>query len=142
MILIALAAAATVQDCNHASNAAAKEECFLNQSLALDNDDHFDCRARETQSNMNVCSYRDYLRADIELNRTWHAVSKRVTKDPSAFRSLLDAQRSWLTYRDKQCDVWSKWYEGGTIVPLMVNSCLTEITKFRTKELGQLLEDN
>lgn len=91
---------------------------------------------------MNVCSYRDYLRADIELNRTWDAVTKKISKDTPVFQTLLDGQRAWLTYRDKQCDVWAKWYEGGTIAALIINTCLTDITKFRAKELSQLLEDN
>ena len=90
---------------------------------------------------MNVCSFRDYLRADIELNRVWNAATGRLEHHQKVFASLLAGQRAWLTYRDKQCDVWAKWYEGGTIVPLTVNSCLTDITKFRTKELSQLLED-
>ena len=32
--------------------------------------------------------------------------------------------------------------EGGTIASLMVNSCLINMTEFRTKELSQLLADN
>src|SRR6185503_17878758 len=139
MIMLALAAAAAVQDCNRAPTAIAKDECELNQSLASDKVQPFDCEGRETQADMNVCSYRDYLRADIELNRTWDAVTKRVGKNARVFRTLLDGQRAWLTYRDKQCEVWAKWYEGGTIAALMVNTCLTDITKFRTKELSQLL---
>ena len=142
MIFLVFATAAALPDCNRAPNAAAKDECFLSQSLALDKDDHFDCVGRQTQADMNVCSYRDYLRADIELNHTWNAVTKKLTGQRKVFAPLLAGQRAWLTYRDKQCDVWAKWYEGGTIVPLLINSCLSDITKFRTKELNQLLEDN
>jgi uncharacterized protein YecT (DUF1311 family) len=140
--MLVLAAATAVQDCNRAPTAIAKDECELNQSLTLDKDEPFDCKGLQTQADMNVCSYRDYLRADIELNRTWDAVTKKVSKDAPVFRMLLDGQKAWLTYRGKQCDVWAKWYEGGTIAALIINTCLTDITKFRVKELGQLLEDD
>ena|SRR5438552_9309012 len=142
MITLVLAAAAAVQDCNRSPTALAKDQCNLNQSLASDRIQPFDCAGRQTQADMNVCSYRDYLRADIELNRTWDAVTKKLNTGHRLFAVLLEGQRAWLTYRNKQCDVMAKWYEGGTIAALMENSCLTDITKFRTKELKQLLEDN
>ena len=100
------------------------------------------CEKRDTQFDLNVCTFRDYLRADIELNRTWDAASKRVKGMSAVNRDLLAGQRAWLSYRDKQCNIWSKWYEGGSIASQIINSCLTNITKFRTAELKQLLEDN
>jgi uncharacterized protein YecT (DUF1311 family) len=57
------------------------------------------------------------------------------------FGRLLDGQRAWLVYRDKHCSVWEKRYEGGTISSLVVNSCMTGITKFRISELKQMLEE-
>jgi uncharacterized protein YecT (DUF1311 family) len=140
VILALAAAAAAAPDCDKLAGAIARDECELAQSLAMSPAPN--CSDRETQLELNVCSFRDYLRADIELNRTWTAVTKKVSGQPAAFALLRDGQRAWLTYRDKQCAVWGKWYEGGTIAPLMINSCLTDITRFRTKELGQFLEDN
>jgi uncharacterized protein YecT (DUF1311 family) len=105
-------------------------------------EDSADCVKRYSQADMNICSFRDYLRSDIELNRTWNAVTKRLAGQRKVFGTLLAGQRAWLVYRDKQCEVWANWYEGGTVASLMINSCLTDITKFRTKELGQLLENN
>ena len=99
------------------------------------------CEKRNTQFDMNVCSFRDYLRADVELNGTWDAVTKRLAGQMKSLAILLAGQRAWLTYRDKQCDFWAKWYEGGSIVPAAVNTCLTDITKFRINELGELLKD-
>jgi uncharacterized protein YecT (DUF1311 family) len=90
---------------------------------------------------MNVCSYRDYLRLDIELNQTWDVISKRY-KGSAVYRPILASQRAWLEYRDKQCAIWSKYYEGGTIEALVENTCRSDITKFRISELKQLLENN
>jgi len=143
MIALALMAVAAVADCNRLPTTIARDECELSQSLELDEGDRpFDCKGLKTQADMNVCSYRDYLRSDIELNQVWDAVTKRLARDSSAGRTVLESQRAWLTYRDKQCNVWAKWYEGGTVAALMINNCLTDITKFRTKELAQFLEGN
>ena len=131
--------AAAVPDCDRAPTALAQDECRLAESMALDPPP--DCAKRTTQFDLNVCSFREYLRSDIELNRTWDAVGKRH-KGSSVFRLVLDSQRAWLSYRDKQCDIWAKWYEGGTIASLVINTCLTDITKFRIEELKQLLDDN
>ena len=141
MIVFLLLTAAAIQDCSRKPTATAKDECLLHQSMALDEADHFNCQGRNTQSDLNVCSFRDYLEADIELNRLWSAATKRLAGQPKILGTLLNGQRSWLAYRDKQCDVWAKLYEGGTIASLAVNTCLIDITRFRTKELGQLLEN-
>lgn len=140
ILAFAAVAAAAPPDCDKLGSAVARDECELAQSMAMKPAPN--CADRETQLELNVCSFRDYLRADMELNRTWAAVTKKVSGKGAAFGLLREGQRAWLTYRDKQCAVWGKWYEGGSIAPLIINSCLTDITRFRTKELGQLLEDN
>lgn len=138
MILAFFTASAAQIDCDNLKGGLAQDECSLSQSMEI----AADCVKRESQADMNICSFRDYLRSDIELNHAWDAVTKRLRGQQKIFDTLLAGQRAWLTYREKQCDVWAKWYEGGTIASLMINSCLTDITKFRTKELNQLLEDN
>ena len=141
MIIFAVAAALAVKDCSLEPTALLRDQCNLSQSLALDAVDHFDCEKRETQSDMNVCSYRDYLRLDIELNKTWNIIIERY-KGSNIHEAVLESQRAWLKYRDKQCDIWSKYYEGGTIEALVENTCRSGITKFRISELKQLLENN
>lgn len=137
MIAVIFAVAMAAPDCTRTTGALARDECELRESLAMDPEP--DCGG--TQSDMNICSYRDYLRADIELNRTWKALTNS-TKGTDFARNLLEGQRAWLTYREKHCDVWRSRYEGGSMMPLVVNHCLTEITKFRTNELKRLLEDS
>jgi len=138
MIALLLTAAAAAPDCSKMFGVAA-DECALAKSMEIDPPPN--CVKRETQFDLNVCSGRDFLRADIELNRTWVAVTKRLSGQQKVFATLVAGQRAWLTYRDKQCDVWAQLYEGGTIAPLEVSACETDITKFRVKELGELLKD-
>jgi uncharacterized protein YecT (DUF1311 family) len=139
VILALVAAAVASPECNKLADAIATDQCVLTQSMNVDPPPN--CVKRANQFDMNVCSFRDYLRADIELNRAWMAATKRLAGQPKTLDVLLTGQRAWRTYRDKQCDVWANLYEGGTIVPLAVNSCLTDITKFRIKELGQLVDN-
>ena len=146
--LFVLAAAGTIVDCEKVQGAVAQDQCYLSQSLAAD--PPFDCINRKTQSDMNVCSFRDYLRSDIELNQVWGQVtaSRRGSSPPSRinpkseFGMLRDAQRAWLIYREKHCDGLGKRYDGGTIQSLVIGSCLSEITKLRISELKYLLDDN
>jgi uncharacterized protein YecT (DUF1311 family) len=132
-----VAMAVATLDCERVSGALPQDQCFLTQSMEIS----ADCKKRESQADMNICSFRDYLQSDIELNRIWNAVTTRFKKNAIS-TPLLDGQRAWLRYRDRQCDVWAKFYEGGTIASLAVNSCMTDITKFRTNELKQLLDNN
>ena len=147
LFLVVLVAGVTT-DCSKLSGADLRDQCYLVQSTAAP--DEFDCVKRATQADMNVCSFRDYLRSDIELNRVWSQVASRyrgkgkhTKSDPqSEFGSLLDAQRAWLIYREKQCDGEGMGYEGGSMRPLVENSCRERVTLQRIDELKLLLEDN
>ena len=49
---------------------------------------------------------------------------------------LLDAQRTFIKYKEAHCKSTSASYEGGSIQPLIYLNCLTEITKERIKQLN------
>ncbi|MCJ2183039.1 lysozyme inhibitor LprI family protein [Novosphingobium sp. 1949] len=141
MILTALVlAAAAAPDCASVKGALGQDECRLAQSMALDPAP--DCDRRLTQFDMNVCRYREYLKADIALNQTWSQLAARWGKDSAVYAKALIAQRAWLTYRDAQCAIWETAYEGGSIVPLVVNDCRTELTRSRIATLQPLLEEH
>lgn len=97
------------------------------------------CKNPETQMAMNVCSARDYEREDARLNKTYRDL---VAKLESAKREKLrEVQRAWLSFRDLNCDFQSADYQGGSIYSLVQSSCLTEMTKQRTKDLKATLEE-
>ena len=81
----------------------------------------------DTQMEMNSCAANDYSRADDELNATWRKLPKST--------QLLAAQRAWIAYRDAECSFRKAQFEGGSIAPLIFSSCLSELTKERTKIL-------
>jgi uncharacterized protein YecT (DUF1311 family) len=52
----------------------------------------------------------------------------------------VTAQRTWIAYRDAQCEAAGFQARGGTMEPMLVAGCIADITEVRTKEL-KALED-
>ncbi|MCO6179225.1 lysozyme inhibitor LprI family protein [Ciceribacter sp. RN22] len=116
---------------------------------AAEDEPEVDCENAMTQFDMNVCSQQDYEKADKELNAQW-AKTKKVMADwdaeldaenKGAVESLVGAQRAWIQYRDNQCDAvgYSVW--GGSMYPMIVSSCLADLTRKRTEELKNMVEN-
>jgi len=124
-------------NCGALKGAIAQDQCLLDQSMQLDPPPN--CVSQATQLDMNVCSYRDYLRADIKLNETWKATFKAGS--PVATK-LLEAQRAWIAFRDAQCDAAGERYAGGTMQALATNGCLIELTKRRIEDLQAFWDNN
>lgn len=134
---IAILAAAAAQECVASRNALEQRKCALAQSMTISPPP--DCKEPITQSDMNICSYRDYLRADIALNEVWRDLASEASGD--AKKRHLDAQRKWIAYRDAQCLAENgPRSESGTIWPLLQNTCLTSLTEARTKQLRDYVE--
>lgn len=100
-----------------------------------------------SQAEMNHCSYKEYLAADKILNEIWPVVRNKMRSvDDSqpkhlkgAAKSLLKAQKAWITYKEAHCSVEGFAARGGTLEPLIVSICLTKLTVQRTKEFKELL---
>ncbi len=103
-----------------------------------------DCENAVAQVELNICADQDYQKADAELNKVWkeaRRTAKEVDADqPSnemkgAEAALLAAQRAWITYRDRNCELAGFDARGGSMEPMLVSGCLAEMTRARTKEL-------
>lgn len=100
------------------------------------------------QQHMNWCAGQELQEADAALNAQWKLTREVMkTRDadfppedgrPGYFETLLQAQRSWIAYRDGQCASEGFLFRGGSMEPLMVASCKTRLTKLRTVELREL----
>jgi len=106
-----------------------------------------------TQIEANLCSYREYQAADAELNAEWDRTADRLKSgdeqaraaggEGGSFARLLYAQRKWLAFRDAHClAMTGRREEGGTIWPLLHNSCMAEATNARIEQLRALREMN
>jgi uncharacterized protein YecT (DUF1311 family) len=107
-----------------------------------------DCTNPPDQMTITQCAYEEWQTADAELN----SVYKRATailKDQdsrldAAMRggpeALRDAQRAWITFRDKTCEAEGFAMRGGSAEPMVVAFCLTRITRERIGHLYGMLE--
>ena len=60
-----------------------------------------DCEG-ETQYEMNVCAGHKFEKADKVMNERYTKLMKRL--DPEDQGKLRQAQRAWISYRDKVCE--------------------------------------
>jgi uncharacterized protein YecT (DUF1311 family) len=110
-------------------------------------DDPIDCDSAMDQNTMTRCAGMDFEKADAELNKVWKQ-AKGAAEDADAEYSsdlkgeaeaLLKAQRGWIAYRDGQCELAGFEARGGSMEPMLVNGCLAEMTKARTRELQAIV---
>jgi len=107
-----------------------------------------DCKEPQTQADMTICAGQDYEKADKQLNAEYQKVRKQLaerdkTADESgkgASEALIAAQRAWVAFRDANCDAFGFQARGGTMEPMLVSSCLADMSRKRADELRQLSE--
>lgn len=99
-----------------------------------------DCR-NGPQTTLNECAAAEFRAADARLNAAYRKVTGRLTEE-SARRSLVEAQRAWIRFRDAECGFDTNVYEGGSIRPMMVSECLKRLTEQRTADLNTYLSCN
>lgn len=99
------------------------------------------CRDPQSQAEMNMCAAKRFKAADAELNRVYDQLASMLEGDSAA--RLKAAEVSWIKYRDDNCVYEADFFEGGSMRPLILSSCLERMTKARTAELrGQIKEQN
>jgi uncharacterized protein YecT (DUF1311 family) len=82
--------------------------------------------------------YSEYKKADIELNTVYNSLKNKLGSADK--KALIEAQKSWIKFRDLNCIFISKEKsEGGVISNKMKIDCLTQVTLQRTMELKELL---
>ena len=108
-----------------------------------------DCNNAMTQTDMNICSYQDWQKADKELNAVYRKALKFASHEDAmykdqpelkgAVKALKKAQRAWIDYRDGQCEGYGFGARGGTMEPLLVSGCAADLTRKRSRELKELM---
>lgn len=98
-----------------------------------------DCADAATQSDMTACYGDAFKAADKALNATYARIGQRLRDDPDTKKLLVTAERAWVAFRDAECAFSASGAEGGTIFPMTVSICMTELTKARTAQLATFL---
>lgn len=110
------------------------------------------CNNAQSNLEMKMCAQRDFEAADKELNQVFakaideaRALYKESTetvggeKMPNLEQKLRAVQRSWIAYRDGNCEYQALMYWGGTHASLAYGLCKVDMTKTRTRELKELM---
>ena len=107
-----------------------------------------DCANAMAQMDLNQCAYQDWEAADADLNtayktamtlmKTWDTNMPEGEKGAAA--ALKEAQRAWITFRDKACEAEGYAMKGGSAEPLLVYGCMRVLTEERASHLTGLVD--
>ena len=98
------------------------------------------CTEQATQSDINMCLAKQYKQADQQLNKLYNSYAKSLDKADK--KLLVAAQRGWVIYKEKDCELEGSAYKGGSIYAQLATQCLLEKTQVRIQELHQLKNCN
>ncbi len=98
------------------------------------------CTDQATQTDINLCLAKQYKQADQQLNQIYNSYAKSLDKADK--KLLVAAQRGWVTYKEKDCELEASGYKGGSIYAQLATQCLLEKTQVRIKELNYLKNCN
>ena len=96
------------------------------------------CATAQTQ--MNECAAREYKKHDAAMNDIYQQLLTKL-KDPKQKEMLVEAERTWVAYRDKFC-AFQNSETIGSIHPLVETGCLDEKTNVHIAELTRQLSCN
>lgn len=95
---------------------------------------------------INVCSEKEFEKADADLNAAYRQALAAVAASDSAKpydrksweEALRTSQRAWVAFRDAECKglIPMEW-QGGTGTTGAELGCMTQLTSARTKELRE-----
>ena len=93
----------------------------------------------QTQAEMNRVARADFVKADLDLNKTYQAV---LAKLPTAEKQKLkQAQRAWVASRDAEAARAAKEAEGGSMDPTLRYETMTDLTRKRIAELEAMMNN-
>lgn len=105
-----------------------------------------DCDNALTQMQMNACAVADFNQADVDLNAAYararsamQLLDQKMDGDAEeAELALRNAQRAWITFRDRACLAEGFLMRGGSAEPLLVFGCKARLTEQRAQDLWTL----
>jgi uncharacterized protein YecT (DUF1311 family) len=105
-----------------------------------------DCSNAVTTPDMNECASLNQKKVEAKLNQVYQKVMKDLDKPDSEGekyseyrKTLLEAQRAWIKFRDADCNAIYTYYESGSIRNLMAISCKQKHAERRIKDLEEYL---
>ena len=99
------------------------------------------CENAQTTVEMRDCAGKEYMEADAELNSVYRQLASKLETEGHR-AALKAAQLAWIKYRDANCEFESYLNRGGTIYPVVYESCRARMTVDRTRELREMLKQD
>ena len=97
-----------------------------------------DCSRLTTQMELDQCAGANDKSADTALNTLYRQLMAQET-DAAGKQRLVEAERAWIAYRDKECAYQvGPQQDGGSIWPMEMSNCLEQLTAARIAELSKL----
>jgi len=117
-------------------------------SCLAQNDGQVDCTKITTSAKYDDCIKKNTLESNRQLEQIVSRFEVQVSEDCQAdpqlgsalIKTVLESQKSWLSYRDKHCKVIAFEIEEGTAAYItIINSCVIELNEKRMEQLSQIL---
>ncbi len=97
------------------------------------------------QSALNKCSVEEYQMAESEMHKVYAAIQKQYQDDPKFLEKLKLSQEAWLEFRDAEVEAHYPHQDEpgyyGSVLPMCMNGLLAELTRIRTQQLQQWLQE-
>lgn len=93
--------------------------------------------SNKTGMDMKECYDNEFKKADSELTKVYKQLLKRDSRHK---KQLVKTELNWIKWKDYECEYQSLMVEGGTAQPLLIQTCLTKLTKERTAHLKYVLD--
>ncbi|MBP0017336.1 MAG: DUF1311 domain-containing protein [Cyanobacteria bacterium SBLK] len=106
---------------------------------SVENKENLNCDTPITQLDMNLCTAKEAKEANEKLNEVYTKLQEKVKGTPQESR-LLEAQNTWLAFRDADCEYSQRRYDGGSIMPMIYALCVVDLTEKRSQQLEEYLE--
>jgi uncharacterized protein YecT (DUF1311 family) len=99
------------------------------------------CKNPQTTLDMNMCSSQEFEVADKKLNQLYKQLQAKISSRQK--QRLTVAQRTWIKFRDENCDYAKGQFEGGSLAASTYGYCRARVTQERIKDLeGYLKQAN
>ncbi len=98
-----------------------------------------DCNHPRNIKEENQCAISAYKDADKELNKVYEILMAIVKGEEKT--TLINAEIAWIKFRDTNCLFTIYPFRKSKKATVQLNNCLEKITRERTTELRQFIQD-
>jgi len=93
-----------------------------------------------SQADLNECYGNAYKKSDAELNSLYKQITVRLKDDAATTKLLVAAQKTWISFRDAECNFQTSGSAQGSVYPMTQAICLDGLTSRRIDDLKSYLK--